>query len=99
MVLLWLQVLSIVDSTYHIPSVPHFGEKKKVVQKQEKFLDYKEKFSVFISYIGISLINSGPEVCIYIFELSFQNFVSYFYVRQSFILFLCRKWCMPVLKT
>ncbi|XP_022960657.1 uncharacterized protein LOC111461381 isoform X1 [Cucurbita moschata] len=59
------KVLSIVDSTYHIPSVPHFGEKKKVVQKQEKFLDYKEKFSVFISYIGISLINSGPEEMVY----------------------------------
>lgn len=65
-------MLSIVDSTHHIPSVSHFGEKKKLVQKQEKFIDYTEKFSVFISYIGISLINSGPEVCIYVFERSFQ---------------------------
>ncbi|XP_031736163.1 uncharacterized protein LOC101204937 isoform X2 [Cucumis sativus] len=59
------KVLSIVDSTHHIPSVSHFGEKKKLVQKQEKFIDYTEKFSVFISYIGISLINSGPEEVVY----------------------------------
>lgn len=70
-------MLSIVDSTYHIPSVSHFREKKKLVQKQEKFIDYKEKFSVFISYIGISLINSGPEVCIYVFGLGFQIVFSY----------------------
>ncbi|XP_038879510.1 uncharacterized protein LOC120071354 isoform X2 [Benincasa hispida] len=59
------KVLSIVDSIYHIPSVSHFGEKKKLVQKQEKLIDYKEKFSVFISYIGVSLINSGPEEMVY----------------------------------
>ncbi|XP_022149965.1 uncharacterized protein LOC111018256 isoform X3 [Momordica charantia] len=59
------KVLSIVDSTYHIPNVVNFGEKKKHVQKQEKFTDYKEKFSVFISYIGISLINSRSEEMVY----------------------------------
>lgn len=64
-----LQVLSIMDSSYHIlkdmkvPSVRQFREKRKHDQELEAVLDYKEKISVNISFIGISLISSYPQVC------------------------------------
>lgn len=55
-----LQVLSIVDSSYHIyPSVI----KRKIAQNQPVFSEYKEKISINIPFIGISIMNSEPQVC------------------------------------
>uniref|UniRef100_F6I5I0 Vacuolar protein sorting-associated protein 13 VPS13 adaptor binding domain-containing protein n=1 Tax=Vitis vinifera TaxID=29760 RepID=F6I5I0_VITVI len=62
-----MKVLSIMDSSYHIlkdmkvPSVRQFREKRKHDQELEAVLDYKEKISVNISFIGISLISSYPQ--------------------------------------
>ncbi|KAK6259268.1 hypothetical protein SCA6_013742 [Theobroma cacao] len=61
------KVLSIIDSTYHIlkdmedHSTIRFQEKQKQEEKQEKSVDYKEKFSLTIPYMGISLVNSYPQ--------------------------------------
>ncbi|KAA8547313.1 hypothetical protein F0562_003823 [Nyssa sinensis] len=60
------KVLSIIDSSYHIlndvkdPRV-RFKEKRKHDQKEETFVDCKEKISVVIPFIGISLMNSYPQ--------------------------------------
>ena len=64
-----MKVLSIMDSSYHmfkdmkVPSVRQFREKRKHGQELEAVVDYKEKISVNIPFIGISLINSCPQVC------------------------------------
>ncbi|XVF82463.1 hypothetical protein PTKIN_Ptkin16aG0050400 [Pterospermum kingtungense] len=61
------KVLSIIDSTYHVlkdmkdRSTVRFQEKQKSEDKQEKSVDYKEKFSLTIPFIGISLVNSYPQ--------------------------------------
>ncbi|XVE86346.1 hypothetical protein DITRI_Ditri18aG0027900 [Diplodiscus trichospermus] len=61
------KVLSIIDSTYHVlkdsrdQSTIRFQEKQKQEEKQEKSVTYKEKFSLTIPYIGISLVNSSPQ--------------------------------------
>lgn len=63
-----MQVLCVIDSSYHIlndmknSSVYQFREKRKHAQRQEKLVDYKEKISVVIPHVGISLINSDPQV-------------------------------------
>ena len=65
---LLLQVLCVVDSSYHIlndmknSSAYHLREQGKHAQKQDKLIDFKEKISVVIPHIGISLINSYPQV-------------------------------------
>lgn len=65
---LLLQVLCVIDSSYHIlndmknSSAYHLREQGKHAQKQDKLIDYKEKISVVIPHIGISLINSYPQV-------------------------------------
>lgn len=54
-----LQVLRVIDSSYHVnPSI----ENRKNEQRQEIFSEYQEKVSIDIPYIGISLINSLPQV-------------------------------------
>ncbi|XP_048230004.1 uncharacterized protein LOC8267449 isoform X1 [Ricinus communis] len=61
------KVLSIIDSGYHslkdltdpIPSWFHIESNYN--QKPENFVDYKEKISLAISCIGISLINAYPQ--------------------------------------
>ncbi|XP_059429987.1 uncharacterized protein LOC132163636 isoform X3 [Corylus avellana] len=61
------KVFCVIDSSYHIlndmknSSVYQFREKRKHAQRQEKLVDYKEKLSVVIPYVGISLINSDPQ--------------------------------------
>ncbi|XP_044509521.1 uncharacterized protein LOC123228248 isoform X4 [Mangifera indica] len=61
------KVLSIIDSSYHIlndeknPTNMQYQEKKKQEQKQEKFVNYSERFAFNIPYIGVSLINSYPQ--------------------------------------
>lgn len=69
-IVLFLQVLSVLDSNYHIfndvkkSSVPHAAEKRLYDHKQVRPSEYKEKISIFIPYIGISLIDSSPQVII-----------------------------------
>ncbi|KAE8077724.1 hypothetical protein FH972_016258 [Carpinus fangiana] len=61
------KVFCVIDSSYHIlndmknSSVYQFREKQKHAQRQEKLVDYKEKLSVAIPHVGISLINSDPQ--------------------------------------
>ncbi|KAG4203337.1 hypothetical protein ERO13_A05G394600v2 [Gossypium hirsutum] len=60
------KVLTIIDSTYHVlkdmtdQSSIRFQEKQNQ-EKQGKPAEYKEKFSVTIPCIGISLVNSYPQ--------------------------------------
>lgn len=66
--LLFYQVLSIIDSSYHVLNdlkrlhVPQLKENGKQAQEYESFVNYKEKVSVDIPFLGISLMNSHPEV-------------------------------------
>ncbi|PSS01845.1 Vacuolar protein sorting-associated protein like [Actinidia chinensis var. chinensis] len=66
-----IKVLSIVDSSYHVlndaknPRVPQFKGKRKHDLKQEMSVDFKEKISVAIPFIGISLINSHPQELVF----------------------------------
>ncbi|XP_045818799.1 uncharacterized protein LOC123911434 isoform X3 [Trifolium pratense] len=61
------KVLSVLDSNYHTfnevkkSSVPHASEKRLYDHSQVRPADYKEKISISIPYIGISLINSYPQ--------------------------------------
>ncbi|KAI7990467.1 putative vacuolar protein sorting-associated protein 13C [Camellia lanceoleosa] len=62
-----IKVLSIIDSGHHVvndakdPRVPQFKEKGKHDQKQETSVDFTEKISIAIPFIGISLMNSHPQ--------------------------------------
>ncbi|KAE9461490.1 hypothetical protein C3L33_06604, partial [Rhododendron williamsianum] len=62
-----IKVLSIIDSSYHVlndakdPRVSLFKGKRKPYQKQESSVDFNEKISVSIPFIGISLIDSHPQ--------------------------------------
>ncbi|KAL3830664.1 hypothetical protein ACJIZ3_019466 [Penstemon smallii] len=62
-----IKVLSIIDSSYHVLDdlkslhVPHLKNKRKQIQKFEDKVDYKERLSVDIPFLGISLMNSHPE--------------------------------------
>ncbi|XP_058105015.1 uncharacterized protein LOC131248653 isoform X2 [Magnolia sinica] len=66
------KVLSIIDSNYHIlkdvkESVfPGFKEKKKLDQRTETHVDFSERVTVHVSFIGISLIDSSPQELVYI---------------------------------
>lgn len=61
-------MLSIVDSSYHIlkdvknQSTLQYEEPKKQEQKEEKLVNYRERFSLEIPYVGVSLVNSYPQV-------------------------------------
>lgn len=63
-------MLTIIDSTYHVlkdmkdQSTIRFQEKQNQ-EKQGKPAEYKEKFSLTIPGIGISLVNSYPQVSRY----------------------------------
>lgn len=60
----FLQVLSIVDTNHHIPKdmketgFPSFKGKKKLDQ------DFTERITLHVPFIGISLMNSSPQVLI-----------------------------------
>jgi len=66
--ILQIQILSIIDSSYHELSGlkgPHIYEskdKKNQIVKHENSADCKERILVDIPYVGISLISSMPEV-------------------------------------
>ncbi|KAH6809791.1 hypothetical protein C2S51_027574 [Perilla frutescens var. frutescens] len=61
-----IKVLSIIDSSYHVLNdlkrlhVPQLKEGKHA-QEYESFVNYKERFSVDIPFLGVSLMNSHPE--------------------------------------
>ncbi|KAL6580643.1 hypothetical protein OROMI_008667 [Orobanche minor] len=61
------KVLSIIDSSYHVLNdlkslhVPQLKDKERNAQKYESLLNYKERFSVDIPFLGVSLMNSRPE--------------------------------------
>ncbi|XP_024632124.1 uncharacterized protein [Medicago truncatula] len=61
------KVLSVLDSNYHIfnevkkPSVPNATEKRLYDHNQVRPAEYKDKISISIPCIGISLINSYPQ--------------------------------------
>ncbi|KAL6541687.1 hypothetical protein OROGR_011173 [Orobanche gracilis] len=61
------KVLSIIDSSYHVLNdlkslhVPQLKDKERNTQKYESLLNYKERFSVDIPFLGVSLMNSRPE--------------------------------------
>jgi hypothetical protein len=57
-------------------SLPHLKDKRKHEQKQDKFIGFKERISVFIKQIGISLINIHPQV---------GGIVSYTLIPWSFV--------------
>lgn len=75
-------------------SVPHFRDKRKLEHKQDKVFSYKEKISVVIPYIGISLINFHTQVYKMEFLLSFHRTLSnkvhlfFFFILQE-LLFAC----------
>ncbi|XP_073032093.1 intermembrane lipid transfer protein VPS13 isoform X2 [Primulina eburnea] len=62
-----IKVLSIIDSNYHVLNdlknlhVPPLKDNRKQTQKDGSSIVYKEKLSVDIPFIGISLMNSHPE--------------------------------------
>ncbi|XP_077218039.1 vacuolar protein sorting-associated protein, putative (DUF1162) isoform X2 [Tasmannia lanceolata] len=64
-----IKVLSII-SNYHIPEdmkeagFPGFKEKKQLNQK-EIFVDFSERITIHLSFIGISLINSSPQELVF----------------------------------
>ncbi|XP_062008854.1 uncharacterized protein LOC133725578 isoform X1 [Rosa rugosa] len=66
------KVLHVIDSSYHVLndnrsiSLPHLKEKGKHEQKQDKFIGFMERISVFIQQIGISLINIHPQELLFI---------------------------------
>ncbi|KAK4403231.1 Vacuolar protein sorting-associated protein 13 [Sesamum angolense] len=63
-----IKVLSIIDSSYHVLNdlkslhVPQLKDKGKQTQKYDSFVNYKERLSVDIPFLGISLMNSHPEI-------------------------------------
>ncbi|KAG8383675.1 hypothetical protein BUALT_Bualt04G0038500 [Buddleja alternifolia] len=62
-----IKVLSIIDSSHHVLSdlkslhVTQLKDKRKQTQKYESFVNYKERLSIDIPFLGISLMNSHPE--------------------------------------
>lgn len=64
------QVLSIIDSSYHVLSdmksghVPPLKDKRNQHQKYEAVVDYKERLLIDIPFLGISLMSSHPEVSV-----------------------------------
>ncbi|KAL5574177.1 hypothetical protein UlMin_023774 [Ulmus minor] len=62
------KVLRVIDSNYHtMDDVPHLREKRKHEQKQDKVSGYKEKISIKIPYLGISLINIQAQELLFVF--------------------------------
>ncbi|KAL2321117.1 hypothetical protein Fmac_030086 [Flemingia macrophylla] len=66
------KVLSVLDSNYHIlndvkkSSVPHATEKWSYDRNLVRASEYKEKISIFVPYIGISLIDSYPQELLFV---------------------------------
>lgn len=81
------QVLSIVDTNHHIPKdmkemgFPGLKGKKKLDQK-ETHVDFTERITLHLSFIGISLMNSFPQVLIelrvFFFCIKTEQLIHYF---------------------
>ncbi|XP_042063835.1 uncharacterized protein LOC121807630 isoform X1 [Salvia splendens] len=62
-----IKVLSIIDSSYHVLNdlkrlhVPQLKDNGKQAKEYASFVNYKEKVSVDIPFLGVSLMNSHPE--------------------------------------
>ncbi|MFS8005994.1 putative vacuolar protein sorting-associated protein [Helianthus anomalus] len=62
-----LKVLSVIDSSYHsvddikTPNSSRLNDKAEIDQRQESSVIYKERLSVAIPFIGISVISSQPQ--------------------------------------
>ncbi|XP_011075732.1 uncharacterized protein LOC105160162 isoform X3 [Sesamum indicum] len=62
-----IKVLSIIDSSYHVLNdlkslhVRQLKDKGRQTQKYESFVNYKERLSIDIPFLGISLMNAHPE--------------------------------------
>lgn len=86
----YFQVLSVLDSNYHIfndvkkSSVVHATEKRLYDHNVVRASEYKEKISIFVPYIGISLIDSYPQVTELNWQLYFKD-LFYSTVNHSFI--------------
>lgn len=61
-----IQVFSIIDSSYHVmkdmKNQTQIRSQGKDEQKQDNLAIYRERFSLNIPYIGISVIDSYPQV-------------------------------------
>ncbi|KAM7261915.1 hypothetical protein ACFE04_020992 [Oxalis oulophora] len=66
------KVLSIIDASYHIfkdsndQDANRLQGRKEKDEKDDNFVNYREKFSLTISYIGISLISSQPQELLFV---------------------------------
>ncbi|XP_042498014.1 uncharacterized protein LOC122076662 [Macadamia integrifolia] len=66
-----IKVLSIIDSSYHLlkdmrkSHSPNFKGKNKARQ-DENIVDYTERISVHLSFIGVSLMNSQPQELLFV---------------------------------
>ncbi|XP_050382411.1 uncharacterized protein LOC126799284 isoform X2 [Argentina anserina] len=65
------KVLHVIDSSYHVlndnkSNRPHSKDKGKYEQKQDKFIGFMERISVFIQQIGISVITIHPQELLFI---------------------------------
>ncbi|XP_051121162.1 uncharacterized protein LOC127244726 [Andrographis paniculata] len=67
-----IKVLSIIDSSYHVLNdlknlnIAQMKDKGKQTQKYESFVNYKEKLSIDVPFLGISLMNSHPEELLFL---------------------------------
>lgn len=76
--MLLLQVLSIVDSNYHVVNnLKGSGSlgfrDKEVVDQKTSNAGYTEMFTIHVPFIGISLMNSTPQVICFLSILIMQN--------------------------
>ncbi|KAL6005779.1 hypothetical protein ACLOJK_006352 [Asimina triloba] len=85
-----LQVLSIVDSNYHIvrdmmETVPtDFKEKKLIDQRKDTHIDFNLRVSIHVSFTGISLIDSFP-------QLDTDDFEYLYYFYRLELAYICAK--------
>lgn len=84
----FFQVLSVLDSNYHIfndvkkSSVPLPTEKRLCDHSLVRASEYKEKISICVPYIGISLIDSYPQV------IELATFLFYFWISSPSLFLL-----------
>lgn len=63
-----MQVLSVIDSSYHsfdeikTPHSPRLNDRTEYDHRQESSVLYKERLSIAIPFIGISVMSSQPQV-------------------------------------
>ncbi|XP_068635600.1 intermembrane lipid transfer protein VPS13 isoform X2 [Aristolochia californica] len=65
-----IKVLSIVDSTHHVPRDVNVAnlrgiKAKRKLDAKEKVTDFTERITIHLSFIGISVINSSPQELVF----------------------------------